>query len=219
MTLITQAGLTTTGPGTVQGISLRRPSADLLDGYRLALEAGWSPTNDWDSSQVLLEAIRSDPEGFIADFTWNPGSTFPTPGGGRRERLRGRTFWLWDGEFCGSVNFRYVPGTEDLPPGCHGHIGYSVIPSKRGRGYATRALSMLLPVIAEETGLKAVQITCRPSNHASAAVIRRNGGVSVPEASNAPGFLAFRLAVPVQRPMVPSARYAGRYAGRLAVGA
>ena len=52
---------------------------------------------------------------------------------------------MWDGEFCGSIGFRWQPGTSTLPPYVLGHIGYAVVPWKRGRGYATQALALLLP--------------------------------------------------------------------------
>ena len=65
-------------------------------------------------------------------------------------RLPGYRRWLWDGEFCGSIDFRWQPGTTALPPHCLGHIGYGVVPWKQGRGYATRALSLLLPAARAE---------------------------------------------------------------------
>ena len=71
---------------------------------------------------------------------------------------------------------RFVPGSDELPPHVSGHIGYAVVPWKRGHGYATEALRLLLPV-AREVGLKRVQLTCDPDNAASQKVITANGGV------------------------------------------
>ncbi len=73
---------------------------------------------------------------------------------------------MWDGEFCGSIGFRWQPGTEALPPTCLGHIGYGVVPWKRGRGYATAALRMLLPHARRE-GLGYVEFTTDLGNHSS----------------------------------------------------
>ena len=80
------------------------------------------------------------------------------PDGRKVPRLPFHPFWMWDGEFCGSTSLRFQRGTEELPPHCTGHIGYAVVPWKRGRGYATKALRMLLP-IARAEGLARVMVT------------------------------------------------------------
>ena len=82
---------------------------------------------------------------------------------------------MWDGEFCGSIGFRWQPGTNDLPPYVLGHIGFSVVPWKRRRGYATRALAELLPECKLE-GLDYVELTTDETNIASQHVIIANGG-------------------------------------------
>ena len=87
---------------------------------------------------------------------------------------------MWDGEFSGSIGFRWQQGTEALPPTCLGHIGYSVVPWKRGRGYARRALAELLQDV-ESRGLRYVDITTAPDNFPSQRVIEANGGVLVEE--------------------------------------
>jgi predicted acetyltransferase len=55
-----------------------------------------------------------------------------------------------------------------------------VVPWKRRRGYATRALHDLLPA-AKAEGLRYVEITTDPDNIASRRVIEANGGVLVEE--------------------------------------
>ena len=57
-----------------------------------------------------------------------------------------------------------------------GHIGYSVHPDERRRGYATRMLQMDLEN-ARRLGLARVLVTCDESNIASEKTIRKNGGV------------------------------------------
>src|SRR6202042_2796718 len=93
-------------------------------------------------------------------------------------RLPGRVCWLDDGAFCGTINLRYIPGTDRLPDHVSGHIGYAVVAWKRRRGYATRALALILPV-AREIGLGRVELTCDRGNEASARVILKNGGVLI----------------------------------------
>jgi predicted acetyltransferase len=82
---------------------------------------------------------------------------------------------MWDGEFAGSIGFRWQPGTTELPPYCLGHIGFSVVPWKRRRGYATQALASLLKM-AEDEGLAYVELTTDLTNLASQHVIAANGG-------------------------------------------
>ena len=57
-----------------------------------------------------------------------------------------------------------------------GHIGYSVRPSERRKGYAKEMLKMTLPV-CRELGLDKVLITCIDGNIGSEKTILANGGV------------------------------------------
>ena len=156
-------------------IDLVLPSRDLLPGYEKALEAGWSSNTTRDVSDEELRALRADPDDFLADQNRQEG-TVTLADGRVVPRLPFRKFWISDGEFCGVINFRYQPGTEALPAHCSGHIGFAVVPWKRGRGYASEALRRMLPV-AREVGMHRVLITCDELNLASRKVILANGGV------------------------------------------
>ena len=57
-----------------------------------------------------------------------------------------------------------------------GHIGYSVRPSERRKGYAGRMLAEFLP-ICRRMGLSRVLVTCMTGNEASRRTILKNGGV------------------------------------------
>ncbi|MDT9600035.1 GNAT family N-acetyltransferase [Sphingosinicella rhizophila] len=102
-------------------------------------------------------------------------------------RLPGITRWIRDGDFCGSIALRWWPGGSALPDWFpYGHIGYAVPPWKRGRGYATQALALLLPH-ARAQGLAWVELTTDEANPASQHVIEQNGGrVSAREEGDVP---------------------------------
>lgn len=151
------------------------PARDLLAGYRDALERGWSPNNLRDTSAEELAAIAADPEAHLATLRGEVAGIITLPDGRIVPRLPGLTLWMWDGEFCGAISLRHVPGRQDLPPHVSGHVGYAVVPWKRGRGHATRALGLLLP-LAAELGLAWLDATIDPVNPASRRVLLANGG-------------------------------------------
>ncbi len=79
-----------------------------------------------------------------------------------------------DGTILGAINLRHW--LNEALRNYGGHIGYSVRPSARGQGYATRMLALGLQK-AREREIDRVLITCKKSNPASARVIEKNGGV------------------------------------------
>lgn len=79
-----------------------------------------------------------------------------------------------DGQAVGFLNIRLCLNDFLLEEG--GHIGYSIRPSERGKGYAKEALRQGLQV-AKEKNIKKALVTCSVENPASRAVIVSNGGV------------------------------------------
>jgi predicted acetyltransferase len=163
-------------------ISILPPAPELLPGYEAALAAGWSPDTGRDISREQLAALRRDRADFLLGLT-DLDRPVTLPNGRQVPRLPFHLFWMWDGEFCGQINLRFEPGSEALPRHVSGHVGYSVVPWKQRRGYATAALRLLLPV-ARAAGMARVMVTCDDDNLPSRRVIENAGGVfagSVPD--------------------------------------
>jgi predicted acetyltransferase len=183
-------------------MDLRAPSLDLIPGYIDALQRGWcneSAREDVDGAHLELAEIRQDPEAFVAllNHPTRGGTPVTLEDGSRVPRLPGVRRWMWDGDYCGAISVRWQPGTTDLPPYCLGHIGYAVVPWKRGRGYATKALHQML-AIARDNDLPFVEIVTDVTNVASQAVVLANGGVAVEEFTTpleSGGFAAIRFKV------------------------
>ena len=79
-----------------------------------------------------------------------------------------------DGRIVGMLQFRHE--LNDYLRMYGGHIGYSVRPDERRKGYATEMLRRVLP-LCREKGLSRVLITCNEHNEGSRRTILRNGGV------------------------------------------
>jgi predicted acetyltransferase len=164
---------------TSMPLELVTPSLTRLPAFVDALARGWSPDNlaRAGANRLLIDRIERDPGLFIAHQDDPDGNGPPVvlPDGTTVRRLPGFHLWLWDGEFCGSLNARWQPGTTDLPPHCLGHIGYGVVPWKRRRGYATAALRLALPRL-RALGLPFVELTTDARNLPSQKVILAAGG-------------------------------------------
>jgi predicted acetyltransferase len=106
-----------------------------------------------------------------------------------RERLRGADpeatrpegivlcdyLWITDGsEVVGFLALRHELTPWLLEEG--GHIGYSVRPSRRREGHASRALDLAL-IRAKGLGLERVLLTCDEDNLGSRRTIENAGGV------------------------------------------
>lgn len=185
-------------------LQLVRPAPMHLASYRAALELGWSPDSQRgeEAAREELDRLSRDPQAYLERMVDRRAEGPPVllPDGSVAARIPGYRHWLWDGEFCGVIGFRYLPGTTALPPHCLGHVGYSVVPWKRRRGYATRALALLLARLSAEK-LPWVELTTDPDNTASQRVIEANGGALVerfakPAAYGGGPGLRYRIALP-----------------------
>jgi predicted acetyltransferase len=156
-------------------VGFAAPQLPMLASYADALQRGWSPNTLRDVSGEQLAAIAADPQAFLATLAdHQPPRTRTLDDGRVVQLLPMRVRWIWDGAFCGAINLRWQPGTEDLPDFVSGHVGYAVVPWKRGHGLAKRALRHILSE-AREVGLKHLDITTDDANVASQKVILANG--------------------------------------------
>jgi len=172
-------------------IVLRKPSLDDLPRHVAALEAGWSPDNVRleAAAREQLKRIAEDAAAFVAslDDPDAKGAPIKMPDGNVAQRLPGYVRWIWDGDFCGSIGLRWPRDLGPLPAHVLGHIGFAVVPWKRGQGCAREALRVILPE-ARAIGLGHVELTTQPENIASQRVIEANGGVFVRRFDKSPHY-------------------------------
>ena len=172
-----------TAVGEHRAMELVAPGRAYLGSYLEALRREWSPTTvESDFWRIELERVEADPDLALRQLNERDGGgrTITLPDGTEVPRIPGVVRWMWDGEFAGAINARWQPGTAELPPHVLGHIGYSVVPWRQRRGYATEALRQMLELVRPE-GLPYVEITTQPDNIGSQKVIEANGGVSLGE--------------------------------------
>ena len=157
------------------------PAVEHVPSYLCALEQGWAFDAFFAGGvDNALYLARNSPDVLVNTVNGITSTTVTLPSGDPVPRLPSATRWMWDGEFAGSVNLRWQSGTTELPAYVLGHIGYGVVTERQGRGYATTALSGILP-LAWDAGLPFVELTTVLDNLASQKVIINNGGAIVEE--------------------------------------
>ncbi len=182
-------------------ITLVTPSLALLPSYIAALERNWTRDNDQDpiGASAQLARIQQDADAFLAslsDINGN-GPLVELNDGSKVPRLPRARYWISDGEFAGDLSLRWQKGTSELPAYCLGHLGYVVVPWKRGAHYASQAIVQLAP-LAISHGLSWIDIAMGIDNRASRCVAENAGAIFLqqfnagPEADNQEALL-FRL--------------------------
>lgn len=122
---------------------------------------GTTPLRTCETAEEWLEIIRQLENPATVPAHWVPSSQYVY----LRES---------DKRIVGMIQLRHE--LNDYLHNFGGHIGYSVRPSERRKGYAGRMLAELLP-ICRKMMLGRVLITCASGNEASRRTIIRNGGV------------------------------------------
>jgi predicted acetyltransferase len=79
-----------------------------------------------------------------------------------------------DGKIVGMINIRLMLNDKLLQTG--GHVGYSVRPSERLKGYAAEMLKQGL-LILKDNGIQRALITCEKNNIGSVKTILKNNGL------------------------------------------
>jgi|GEM_PF-2495956 len=111
-----------------------------------------------------------------ARLSWESGGTWLNLG-------------IWEaatGELVGYVDANLAcPGYR---PGVAANITYNIRPAVRGRGYAPRAVGLMVNHLDEKTAAQAAVIQFNPENHASARVAQKAGFKHLGERTGTDGF-------------------------------
>lgn len=133
---------------------------------------------------VVLRAPRpEDSERIVAErdadsFRWfGPGGGNPRPAA---------CIWAAD-ELVGWVDYDRDDDHDWLQPG-EVNVGYCLFPAARGKGYASRAVELLLGHLARDTEHTVATLLIHPENAPSLALARRLGFVEDGEVNGEPFF-------------------------------
>ena len=91
-----------------------------------------------------------------------------------RETIQDLYFFMDDRMLLGAISIRYKCA------GIDGHSGFGIRPSERNKGYASRMLSLALPIM-KDYGISPAVLSCAKTNIGSAKTILNNGGRFIEE--------------------------------------
>jgi predicted acetyltransferase len=156
-------------------LELVPPAAELIDAMLATLGHPLTRAQVPEVASLTREALTRFVEEFPRGHQPAGPGTAIVPAYHFWMRVRpGRGVGLGGGlTMAGGIGFR-VGQTENLERHI-GHIGYNVYPPAQGRGYARRAVRLLLP-LAKWHGINPLWITCDPANAASRRTCEGAGG-------------------------------------------
>lgn len=112
----------------------------------------------YDDYRTWLKKEKQNHLGINLDPGYVPGTTY---------------FYLENDQIVGTINLRHC--LNDSLNKIGGHIGYSILPSKRQLGYATSMLQEVIK-IAKRWEIYPLLLTCKQENIASRKTIEKCGG-------------------------------------------
>lgn len=127
-------------------------NASAMDGFFGKSKNDWDYEN-WLETMRFAEVGLGIPDGFVPYIQY---VSFDT-----------------QGRAIGFLNLRLR--LNDNLMKCGGHIGYSIRPSERRKGWGKKQLQLGLNQ-AQTKGIKRVLVTCKEDNEASRRIILSNGG-------------------------------------------
>ena len=149
---------------------IKEPSLELKDSYLSALQEFHQEGRNLDEDE---KEIEKDFPNFVQHFKDESFGINLQEG-----RVPQTTYWITDKDgYVGTVSLRHALNEKLLKMG--GHIGYEIRFSKRGNGYGSKALELVLPK-ARALGLEKVLLTCDSTNIASKKISSSSGTIVPP---------------------------------------
>ncbi|WOV86780.1 GNAT family N-acetyltransferase [Sporosarcina oncorhynchi] len=143
---------------------LERPSLKWQDEHLDYIE-------EWDGRKLQPRNFRFDTDNSYDQYL----KELIVEEAGSDDRVPTSNYFLIDNNrILGMVTIRHV--LNDYLLQVDGHIGYSIRPTERRKGYATQLLAETLK-ITDQLGIVEVLVTCNADNIGSAKVILNNGGI------------------------------------------
>ena len=154
----------------ISDMMLIEPTTEYADGIRAYRQAFLDSGDSMDGTNKLRQ--MEDPAAWVAHcLACKDPETAP-------DGLVPATQYIFvrkeDRKIVGMIQIRHV--FNDYLEKFGGHIGYSVAPGERRKGYASEMLRLTLPK-CRELGIDRVLITCIRGNEGSRKTILKNGGV------------------------------------------
>lgn len=95
-----------------------------------------------------------------------------------QDHVPASTYFVIDeqNKLVGMVNIRHTLNQRLIQDGS-GHVGYSVRPCERKKGYATQILKQAIKILRDDYHVHNIEVGCYESNIASRRTIEKNGGI------------------------------------------